>query len=190
MELERREESDLDRTRALDEDALNAAIREGRALGQPDTVVIPSSPEAGSKARTAGIAIGVILPCLISIGILGYYYRYVLSTCVPYICRVSSRIFQLGGVQHHCHCAATHVTRGGRGGGGLCQYWLDWTSGQRQTCVTIHGCKIAYIHVHIQPAFDISVWLKISVSGGGGVIPPYHEGATPQSPPLEETLIW
>ena len=38
--------------------------------------------------------------------------------------RVSSRIVQLwGGGQHQCHCAVTHVTRGGRGGGGgLCQY--------------------------------------------------------------------
>ena len=55
----------------------------------------------------------------------------------------------------------------GGGGGELCQYWLDWTSGERQVCVTIHGCKIAY--AHIQLAFEISLSLKISV---GGMIPP------------------
>ena len=90
---------------------------------------------------------------------------------IQYRYRVPSRIFQLGkggGVQHQCHCTATHVTRGGRGGGGLCQYWLDWTSGECQACVTIHGCKIAY--VHIQLAFEISVSLKIS----GGMIPPHR----------------
>ena len=51
------------------------------------------------------------------------------SDRVTSLSRVSSRIFQLGGggeAQHQCHCADTHVTRGG--GGELCQYWLDWTS--------------------------------------------------------------
>ena len=62
---------------------------------------------------------------------------------------------------------------------------IDWTSGERQACVTIHGCKIAY--VHIQLAFEISVSLKIS--GGGDDPPTDHEcvcvgGGSPPPPSL------
>ena len=97
--------------------------------------------------------------------------------------RVSSRIFQLGGGGCPASvplCSHPRYTRWAGGGGELCQYWPDWTSGERQACVTIHGCKIAY--VHIQLAFEISVSLKISVGRGwsphrswvcvGGVQPP------------------
>ena len=81
-------------------------------------------------------------------------------------------------------CSHPRYTRSAGGGGGLCQYWLDWTSGERQACVTIHGCKIAY--VHIQLAFEISVPLKIS----GGDDPPDPEwGGHPppsQSPPWKK----
>ena len=49
------------------------------------------------------------------------------------------------------------------GGGGVMPVLIDWTSGERQACVTINGCTIAY--VHIQLAFEISVSLKISVGG-------------------------
>ena len=62
-------------------------------------------------------------------------------------------------------------------------------SGERQACVTIHGCKIAY--VHIQLAFEISVSLKIS--GGGGWSPPDPEcggGQPPQSPPWKKPWSW
>ena len=87
------------------------------------------------------------------------------------------------------------------GGGGIMPV-LTWTSGGggggggggRQACVTIHGCKIAY--VHIQLSFEISVSLKIS----GGMIPPPPptdpelrppQITDPPPPvfPLEETLL-
>ena len=55
-----------------------------------------------------------------------------------------------------------------------------------QACVTIHGCKIAYVHIQLN-AFEISVSLKIS----GGDDPPTDPewgDVNPPVSPLEEIL--
>ena len=60
-------------------------------------------------------------------------------------------------------CSYPHYTRWVGGGGNYASTDLivqDLIGQECQACVTIYGCKIAY--VHIQLAFEISVSLKIS----------------------------
>ena len=65
----------------------------------------------------------------------GYVSRH-LHVIGTIIYQGGNRVFQLGGGGSNISailplCSHPRYTRWGGGGGGLCQYWLDWTSGER-----------------------------------------------------------